>query len=186
MRRLLLFIIITSCAGLALAQDVIALKNGERIADVFVSSKTETEIQYIQNEEILSVPRDSVEVILYENGKLEILSSNLSQDLQFIATIDSMGLDIRYVRQQLDNGVALQDISWILWQDDSYPKKCRDLGTKSYIQAYSEVYQIALKNAKREGYKGNAAIEKATQEAVSSKLPMKVANETVRRCAGEL
>lgn len=186
MKRLLLFIIITSCAGLALAQDVIALKNGERIVDVFVSSKTGTEIQYIQNEEILSVPRDSVEAILYENGKLEILSSNLSQDLQFIATIDSMGLDIRYVQQQLDNGVALQNISWALWQDDSYSKKCRDVGSNAFIKTYSEVYQIALKNAKREGYKGNAAIEKATQEAVSSKLPMKVANEAVRRCSGEL
>ena len=186
MKRLLSFIISISCAGLALAQDVIALKNGERIADVFVSSKTETEVQYIQNEEILSVPRDSVEAIIYENGNLETLSHNLSQDLQFIATIDSMGLDIRYVQQQLDNGVALQNISWALWQDDSYSKKCRDVGSNAFIKTYSEVYQIALKNAKREGYKGNAAIEKATQEAMSSKFPMKVANEAVRRCAGEL
>jgi hypothetical protein len=186
MKRLLLFIIITSCAGLALAQDVIALKNGEHIADVFVSSKTETEIQYIQNEEILSVPRDSVEAIIYENGNLETLSPDLSPDVQFLALIDSIGLDIRYVKQQLDNGVTLQNISWALWQDKSYPKKCRDIGNNAFIKTYSEVYQLALKNAKREGYKGKEAIEKATQEAMYSKFPMKVANETVRRCAGEL
>ena len=58
-----------SCAGIILAQDVIVRSNGERIENVVVSGKTDTEIQYIQNEEILSDARDSVLSIQYSNGR---------------------------------------------------------------------------------------------------------------------
>lgn len=186
MKRLLSFIIAISCAGFALAQDVIVLKNRNRIENVFVSGKTETEIQYIQNEEFLSIPRDSVEVIFHDNGSIETISLDLSQDPQFAASIDSLGLDINYVKKQLDNGVTLQSISFALWTDERYSQKCRTVGVNAYVMAYSKIYQECLKKAKEEGLKGKEAKEKATLEVQSSKVPIKAANEAVRECAGEL
>lgn len=38
-----------SCAGLVLAQDIISLKNGERIENVTVSSVTDTTIVFVKN-----------------------------------------------------------------------------------------------------------------------------------------
>lgn len=178
--------IITSCAGFCLAQDVLVLKNGERIQDVFVSGKTNVEISYIQGEEVFSIPRDSVEAILHENGNIETVASDVLQDPQFSATIDSMGLDLSYIKQQVDRGIAIQNLSWILWQDEAYSQKCRNLGLNAFVVTHTKVYQEALKKAKKEGLKGAEAIEAAHKDASASKLPVKAGNEAVRECAGEL
>ena len=175
-----------SCAGFVLAQDIIALKNGKRINNVFVSGKTETKIQYIQNEEILSVPRDSVEAIFHENGSIETISIDLSQDPQFMAMIDSMGLDINYVKQQLDRGVDIQHISWTLWEDENYSNKCRKVGTQAYMRAVGEVALERYKEYKKAGMKNQEAQKQAYTDAVASKVPIKAANEAIRKCAGEL
>lgn len=175
-----------SCAGIILAQDVIVRSNGERIENVVVSGKTDTEIQYIQNEEILSIARDSVLSIQYSDGRIETVSFDILTDAQFVASIDSMGLDINYVKQQLDRGVNLQTMSWFLWIDESYSQKCQVYGVNAYVMTRTKVYKEALKIAKEEGLKGKEAKERAEQIANASKLPIKAGNEAVRKCAGEL
>ena len=175
-----------SCAGLVLAQDIIALKGDKRIENVVVSGKTDTEIQYIQNEEILSIPRDSVQSIQYSDGRVETVSFDILTDAQFVASIDSMGLDINYVKQQLDRGVNPQTMSWILWIDESYSPKCQTYGINAYVMTRTKVYKEALKIAKEEGLTGKEAKERAEQIANASKLPIKAGNEAVRKCAGEL
>ncbi len=178
--------IIASCAGLVFAQDVIALKNGERIENVIVSGKTDTEIQYIQNEEILSIYRDSVALIKYSDGRVETISVNLTEDAQFAASMDSLGLDINFVKQQLDRGISLQNITLALWMDESYSQKCRTYGINALVMTQRKVHKEALKTAKEEGLKGRDARERAEEITKVSKLPIKAANEAVRRCAGEL
>ena len=186
MRRFIVIIVAVTCAVFCFAQDVISLMNGNRIENVFVSSKTETEIQYIQNEEILSVPRDSVEAIFHENGNIETISIDLSQDPQFMAMIDSMGLDINYVKQQLDRGVDLQHISWTLWEDENYSDKCRKVGTQAHMRAVGEIALERYKEYKKAGMKNQEAQKQAYTDAVASKVPIKAANEAIRKCAGEL
>lgn len=178
--------VIISCASCILAQDVLVLKNGERIQNVFVSGKTDAEVSYIQNEVILSIARDSVDAIIHENGSIETVSLDLTQDPQFVATIDSMGLDINYVKQQLDRGVDFQNLSWILWQDESYPEKCRKAGEKAYIRAVGMFALERQKEYKKAGLKNLEAQKQAYVDAYASKLPIKEANEAVRECAGEL
>ena len=186
MKRFIVIMMAISCAGLVLAQDIIALKGDKRIENVVVSGKTDTEIQYIQNEEILSIPRDSVLSILYNDGRIETISSDIFTDEKFVASIDSLGLDINYVKQQLDRGVNPQTISWILWIDESYSQKCQTEGMNAYLMARTKVLKEAIKIAKEEGLKGKEAKERAEQIANASKLPIKAGNEAVRKCAGEL
>ena len=186
MKRFVILMMVISCAGFVLAQDIIALNSGERIENILVSGKTDMEIQYIQNEEILSIPRDSVLSIQYSDGRIETVSFDILTDAQFVASIDSMGLGINYVKQQLDRGVNLQTMSWILWTDESYSQKCQTYGINAYVMTRTKVYKEALKIAKEEGLKGKEAKERAEQITNASKLPIKAGNEAVRKCAGEL
>ena len=63
--------IMASCAGLILAQDVIALKNGERIENVTVSSITDKTIIYLSEGNEVNIPRNSADAILYADGRYE-------------------------------------------------------------------------------------------------------------------
>lgn len=186
MKRFIIIMMAISCAGIVLAQDVIVLSNGERIENIFVSGKTETEVSYIQNEEVLSLPSDSVLSIQYSDGRIETVSYDISSDAQFVATIDSMGLDLNYVKQQLERGINIQTMSWFLWLDENYSQKCRTNGINALVMARTKVYKEALKTVKEEGLKGKEAKERAEQITNVSKLPIKAANEAVRKCAGEL
>lgn len=186
MKRFFVILMAMSCAGFTFAQDIIVLSNGERIENIVVSGRTEEEVSYIQNEEILSIPSDSVLSIQYSDGRIETVSLDILTDAQFVASIDSMGLDINYVKQQLDRGVNLQTMSWFLWLDENYSQKCRTNGINAFVMARTKVYNEALKIAKEEGLKGKDAKERAEQISNASKLPIKAANEAVRKCAGEL
>ena len=179
MKRLNFLIIILSCAGFCLAQDIIALKNGERIEDIFVSSITNESIVYKEGEKELTIPRNSVDAILYADGRYEQIKPTLVGDSVAKAKVAELGYDAQELQAMIENG---EDRKALLWLDKSYSKECRKAGKKVYYKVFNELYQPALKEAKRSGLSQMEALQKAMDEVFPK--AMKESNETVRECNG--
>lgn len=71
MKRIVLFLLVISCAGFIFAQDIIVTKAGTNIEDVTVKSITNTEIVYILNGTETTLPRSEAAAILYSDGRYE-------------------------------------------------------------------------------------------------------------------
>ena len=62
------------CVGALPAQDIISLRNGTYIENVTVLHISDTEISYKQNDNTATIARNSVESILYADGRYEAIS----------------------------------------------------------------------------------------------------------------
>ena len=69
-----------------------------------------------------------------------------------------------------------------LWQDKTYPAECRKKGKNVYYKVFKELYEPALKEAKKSGMKQIEAVQQAYSIAFPKAL--KAGNETVRECNG--
>lgn len=179
MKKIIALCVVTFCAGILLAQDVIALKNGERIEEVNVLGITDREISYSQNGTTVVVPRNSVEAILYADGRFETIKPSLVGDSAAIANVEQLGYNAEELQAMVNNG---EDRKMLLWQDNSYPKECRKIGKKIYYKTFTPLYESAFKEAKKSGLKQMECVQKAMDAAF---LPaMKASNEAVRECNG--
>lgn len=179
MKRVFLLTMILSCAGIALAQDVIALKSGERIENVVVSSITDKSIVYVKNGEEISIPHNSADAVLYADGRYEQIKPTLVGDSAAIAAVEQLGYDANELQQMMNSG---EDRKMLLFQDKAYPANCRKEGKKVYYKVFNELYKPALKEAKRSGLSQFEAIQKAMNEVFPK--AMRASNETVRECNG--
>lgn len=179
MKHLLSFIIAISCAGFILAQDIVVLKSGERIENTKVQSITDKDITYIQNENTISIPHNSVAAILYEDGRYEEIKATLVGDAASIAAVEQLGYNAEELQAMMNNG---DDRKMLLWQDKSYPKECRKVGKKEYFKVFNKLYKPALKEAKASGLKNIDAVQKAIDEVLPK--AMKAGNDAVRECNG--
>ena len=179
MKRLLSFIIAISCAGFILAQDIIVLKSGERIEDTKVQSITDKDITYVQDGNTISVPHNSVEAILYEDGRYEEIKATVVGDSASIAAVEQLGYNAEELQAMINNGDVRK---MLLWQDKSYPKECRKAGKKEYYKVFNELYKPALKEAKDSGLNNFEAIQQAVNEVFPK--AMKSSNDVVRECNG--
>ncbi len=179
MKRIILFCLTIFCAGYILAQDILALKNGEQIENVQVISITDTTITYSQNGQHNSVPRNAVSAILYADGRYEEIKASLVGSNESIAAAEQFGYDANELQTLINNG---EDRKMLLWQDKTYPSECRKIGKKVYYQTFSPIYQEAYKEAKASGLKGADAMQKAIEKAFPPAV--KASNEAVRECNG--
>ncbi len=62
------------CVGVLPAQDIISLRNGTYIENVTILHISDTEISYKQNDKATTIARNSVEAILYADGRYEAIS----------------------------------------------------------------------------------------------------------------
>ena len=179
MKRLLSFIMAISCAGFVLAQDIIVLKSGERIENAKVQSITDKDITYVQDGNTISVPHNSVEAILYEDGRYEAIKATLVGDSASIAAVEQLGYNAEELKTMINNG---EDRTMLLLQDKSYSKECRKVGKKEYYKVFNELYKPALKAAKASGLKQMDAVHKAVNEVFPKAI--KAGNDAVRECNG--
>ncbi len=177
MKRLLISMIIASCAGFILAQDVLALKNGERIENVTVSSITDSVIVYVKEGEETTLPRNSVDAILYADGHYEQIKPTFIGDSATIAMVEQQGFDANELQQATNSG---DGTIVLLYQDKSYPKECRKAGKKVYYKVFKDLYNPALKEAKKSGLSNKEAMQKAIQKTFLEAV--KASNEAVREC----
>lgn len=179
MKRLFILMVMASCARLIFAQDVIALKNGERIENVTVSSITDSVIVYVKEGEETTLPHNSVDAILYADGHYEQIKPTLVGDSAAVAAVEQLGYDANELQQIMNSG---EDRKMLLWQDKSYPKECRKKGKKVYYKVFNELYKPALKEAKDSGLSHMEAMQQAVQKTFAA--AMKASNEAVRECNG--
>ena len=179
MKRLLSFIVLISCAGLILAQDIIVLKSGERIENAKVQSVTDKNISYVLNGNTISIPHNSAEAILYADGRYEEISTTFVGDSAAIAAVEQLGYNAEELQALKNSG---EDRKMLLWQDKFYPKECRKEGKKIYDKVFKEFYTPAFKEAKASGLNAFEAIQQATNEAFIKAL--KASNDVVRECNG--
>lgn len=66
-----------SCAGCVFAQDIISLRDGTNIENVKVQSISDSEVTYTLKNKTISIPRNNVEAVLYEDGRFETISRTL-------------------------------------------------------------------------------------------------------------
>lgn len=170
---------IISCAGIVFAQDIIALKNGQRIENVTVSSITDKEIIYVNEGNEISIPRNSADAVLYADGSYEQIKPTLVGDSASVAAAEQLGYDANELQQMMNNG---EDRKMLLWQDNSYPKECRKAGKKVYYKVFNDLYKPALKEAKEGGLSHMEAMQQAMQKTFMA--AMKASNEAVRECNG--
>lgn len=179
MKRILFIIGVILCAGCVLAQDIIVLKSGERIEHTKVQSITDRDITYVQNGNTISVPHNSVEAILYEDGRYEEIKATYVGDSASIAAVEQLGYDAVELQAMINNG---EDRKLLLWQDKTYPKDCRKAGKKEYYKVFTELYKPAFKEAKKNGLNGFEAMQEAANEAFPKAV--KASNDALRECNG--
>lgn len=119
------------------------------------------------------------------NPEINQIADALASSPEFIASLDSIGLEVRHVQEQLYAGKSLQELNLLLWTDKNYSKSCRNAGLKAYYAVWEQVYQEAQKKAQHEGLKGKALTQKVITETSSSKAPIKAGNQAVLQCSGQ-
>lgn len=94
MKKSIALIMFISCVDVALAQDIIALRDGKSIDNITIVSVTDQTITYLENSDTLSIPYESAQAILYANGRYEemktqkiILTEDNSEDVNTIGVI---------------------------------------------------------------------------------------------------
>lgn len=179
MKRILFSIAIMFCVGIISAQDVISLRNGSTIEGVNVISVTNEEITYSKDGFTTSIPHNSAEAILYADGRYETITNTLVGDSAAMAKVAELGYDAHELQAMMENG---EDRKMLLWQDKSYPANCRKAGKKVYYKVFNELYNPAIKEAKRNGLSQFEAVQKAMEEVFPK--AMKASNEAVRECNG--
>lgn len=154
MKRIVLFLLVISCAGFIFAQDIIVTKAGTNIEDVTVKSITNTEIVYILNGTETTLPRSEAAAILYSDGRYEEIKTPSTA----IITEESAG-----VGSIEDNSEAK-----LLEQE----RKLREAEEKRRLQEQkkreAEEKRLAQEAAKAEAKA--AAAEKARIEAEEARL----------------
>ena len=181
MKKLIALFISISCAGIILAQDIIALKNGERIENVTVSSITDSVIVYIADENSIQLPRNSVDAILYADGRyLEIKETNVKADVETYTSqfSESVIEEHPYLKYYNRNGILRA-----AFLDKKYSKECRKKGKEVYYKEFKALFQPALKKAKRSGLSPMKAWEQAADEVIPTIV--EDSDKAVRECAGE-
>ena len=184
MKRLVTLIMIISCAGFCLAQDIIALKNGERIENVTVSNVTDTIISYIADGDEIVLQNDSINAILYADGRyVEITTTNAKADALNTSPFTEAMIEEHPFLQyyEIDNKGRVRLKAAFL--DKSYSKECRKIGQNIYDKEFKALFQPAYKKAKKSGL----SFIKAQQLALDEVLPIIIedSDKAVRECAGE-
>ncbi len=179
MKHILLLLILMSCAGCVFAQDIISLRDGTNIENVKVQSISDSEVTYTLKNKTISIPRNNVEAVLYEDGRFETISRTLVGDTTSIKAVEQLGYNANELQAMINNG---EDRKMLLWQDDSYPNECRKQGKKAYLKVFKNHYKPAFKIAKQSGLKPTEAMQQAIEEAFPA--AMKAGNEAVRECNG--
>ena len=169
------------CVGYISAQDIIALRDGTQIQDVKVNEVTDREISYTQNGNSISISRNSVEAILYEDGNFVSISTTIVGDAKSIEAVEQLGYDANELYTLTQNG---ENRKMLLWQDKSYSKECRKIGKKTYYKVFNQVYEEAWHEAKDNGMNNFEAIQPATEKAFAQ--AMKESNEALRECSGSM
>lgn len=179
MKKIIATYIIISCAWNLLAQDIIALKNGERIEDVQILSVDNKEVTYSTQGKTVTLPHNSVQAILYADGRYEELKATFVSDSASVAAAEQLGYNAEELQTIVDQG---EDRKMLLWQDKTYPAACRKAGKKVYFKVFQEYYAPAFKEAKKSGMKNQEAMQQAIEKAF---IPAaKASNEAVRECNG--
>ena len=179
MKRFIILMMAISCAVLILAQDVISLKSGDRIENVKVLSITDSVIVYVMEGNEIKLPRNSVDAILYEDGRYEeIKATNRIEDT--IVSKYQESIDENSFMQYYGSDGRLQ----VAFFDKTYSKECRKVVKKVYYKEFESLYKPAYKEAKKKGLSNMAA----TRYALNKILPIVIedSDKAVRECAGEL
>lgn len=179
MKKFFLICAIISSIFYGKAQDVIALKNGERIEDVTIQSINNREITYTQSGNTLTIPHNSAQAILYADGRYEELKDTFVSDSASISNAEQLGYDANELQALVDRG---EDRKMLLWQDKTYSAACRKAGKKVYLKVFQEIYTPALIDAEKSGLKYTEAIQQAVEKALQPAV--KASNEAVRECNG--
>ena len=179
MKRILFFIAMMFCVGIISAQDVISLRNGSTIEGVTIISITNEKIIYSQDGHTVSIPHNSAEAILYADGRYETITNTIVGDSAAMARVADLGYDAYELQAMLENG---EDRKMLLWQDEAYPANCRKKKKKIYYKVFKELYNPALKEAKRNGLSQSKAMQEAMEEVFPK--AMRASNEAVRECNG--
>ncbi len=184
MKKLIALCMIVSCAGLSLAQDIIALNSGERIENVTVSAITDQEIIYVNEGSEIRIPRNSVNAVLYADGRYEEIPA-INKDLgDSTKSTYSDVIEDNPFYQCYEYDAKGRPHLKVLYFDKSYSKECRKIGKQVYYREYTTLYKIAFDEAKKSGLSN----QKAMIQAVNKCMPVaiKISDEAVRKCAGEL
>ena len=180
MKKLIALMVIISCAGCMLAQDVISLKNGERIENVTALSITDSVVVYMVEGKEIQLPHNSVDAILYADGRyVEIKETNVrAEDTYTSLFSDSVIEEHPYLKYYDSNGHLRA-----AFLDKTYSKECRKIGEKVYYKEFKALFRPAYKKAKKSGL----SLMKASEQALDEVLPIIVedSDKAVRECAGE-
>lgn len=179
MKKFATLCLIISCAGNILAQDILSLKNGDRIENIKVLDISDSKITYSQNDSAISIARNSVAAILYADGRYEEIKATIIGNDTTLANAELWGYDAKELQALIDNG---EDRKLLLWQDSHYSKECRKKGKKVYYSTFTPIYQETIKEAKRNGASQFDAIQIAFEKAFP--VAAKASNETLRECNG--
>lgn len=172
-----------SCAQLLLAQDVVVLTNGERIENVKVSSITDSILIYMTGGKEMTLLHDSVYAILYADGRYEeIPTINAKEDSSKSLYSESIEEHPFFQCYDYDSNGRLRLKAAFL--DKTYSKECRKIGQRVYQKEYATLYKIAFNEAKKSGLSNRKARMQAGDKCIPEAI--KISDEAVRKCAGEL
>lgn len=159
MKKILALFVVTSCAGILFAQDVIALINGDRIEDVTIQSVTNEEIIYILNGKTETIPHNSAQAILYADGRYEEIKLNV---ISVPSSATSDGTQIVMDLPTEEDGAALGRDLVVYFAGHSKQAKAYNAAVKQAqkLEIAGDCYLIAISaymQKKRNGASGNEA-----------------------------
>lgn len=186
MKRAFLFLLLISCAGIILAQDIVVTKAGTTIEDVTVILVTADNVTYMQAGTQKSIASSEVDGVLYSDGRfVNPPSKQTVLDTDNTATAeDSWDMDdavdvstkpVSPQNTQTDNRVTYD----ILFMKKSYSKECRKEGER----VFNETYAMEAQQLKQVRKSMTREERKAANIAVFEKA-MNASNNAVLECSG--
>lgn len=157
MKRVWLFLVIISCAGLVLAQDIILTKAGTTIENVTVVSVTADNVTYKQAKTQKSIASSEVDGILYKDGRYITPPSKQTISVDEV-TSSSDAWDMGDVPQQQDYTESVNII-----MSGSFP-----MPEKKTSQRKTSSSTVTKEEKRRQREAEKACFEEAFQAYMSS------------------
>lgn len=146
---------------------VILKKSGERLEDISIQSVTDTEIIYkTSNGSEISVSKNDVSAILYDDGRYEEIKSYTPQTTNTIVTGDNSSSTVEPASQESSSPEKMErQTSNVTSDKKRIPKACYDEGQKVYNEVFAETREKAL----AQGYSKSQAYTIASEKAFEAK-----------------